>query len=348
MIDFTQASVNEVIVHQVGNKLRGEGYSFSKELLKLEDTTITSLLTQYLLSPFSKNEFYNFSHPTDLKHNELFCHVEALLDSESDFIQTSISIAKRLYETSTHPKVNGGELFIVRMTECVVEDEVVDAIGVFKSEIKETYLRVRQTQSSFDFLQDKGINVKKLDKGCIVFNTDRNLGYKVAVIDNLNKKSEAQYWTNSFLSVSPANDKFHNTNNFLAITRDFVSKKLPLENKMDRSEQVDLLNKSMSFFKEHEEFDKQEFMETVFQEPEVINSFQQFEHEKSEQDEFVIPDKFQISNEAVKKKARIFKSVLKLDKNFHIYIHGDKELIEKGVDPQTGKKFYKIYFDEES
>ncbi len=43
-----------------------------------------------------------------------------------------------------------------------------------------------------------------------------------------------------------------------------------------------------------------------------------------------------------------FKSVLKLDKNFHIYIHGDKELIEKGYDDAVGKKFYKIYYDEEA
>jgi hypothetical protein len=41
-------------------------------------------------------------------------------------------------------------------------------------------------------------------------------------------------------------------------------------------------------------------------------------------------DGFSISAEAVKKQSRVFKSVLKLDKNFHIYIHGDKELIERG------------------
>jgi len=56
---------------------------------------------------------------------------------------------------------------------------------------------------------------------------------------------------------------------------------------------------------------------------------------------------FEISNKAVKKQARVFKSVLKLDKNFHIYIHGDKKLIERGTD-EVGRKFYKIYYEEES
>jgi hypothetical protein len=58
-------------------------------------------------------------------------------------------------------------------------------------------------------------------------------------------------------------------------------------------------------------------------------------------------ESFDISPQAVKKQARIFKSVLKLDKNFHIYIHGDRELIEQGVE-KDGRKFYKIYFTEES
>jgi hypothetical protein len=60
-----------------------------------------------------------------------------------------------------------------------------------------------------------------------------------------------------------------------------------------------------------------------------------------------IEDQFAISGAAVKKQARIYKSVLKLDRNFHIYIHGNSELIEKGVD-DDGRKFYKIYYQEES
>ena len=57
-------------------------------------------------------------------------------------------------------------------------------------------------------------------------------------------------------------------------------------------------------------------------------------------------DIFAISPHAVKKQARVFKSVLKLDKNFHIYIHGDRSLIERGTE-KDGRKFYKIYYREE-
>ena len=47
------------------------------------------------------------------------------------------------------------------------------------------------------------------------------------------------------------------------------------------------------------------------------------------------------------KKYKISYAILiKLDKNFHIYIHGDRQLIEQGVE-KDGRKFYKIYYDEE-
>jgi predicted transcriptional regulator len=36
-----------------------------------------------------------------------------------------------------------------------------------------------------------------------------------------------------------------------------------------------------------------------------------------------------------------------IDKNFHIYVHGNRNLIEQGID-ETGRKFYKIYYQEEN
>ena len=68
-------------------------------------------------------------------------------------------------------------------------------------------------------------------------------------------------------------------------------------------------------------------------------------YEKSR--EFETPENFDIHLAAVKKQAKSFKSILKLDKNFHIYIHGDKQLIEKGFDEGKSMNYYKVYFREE-
>lgn len=79
----------------------------------------------------------------------------------------------------------------------------------------------------------------------------------------------------------------------------------------------------------------------------MIKSFRSFDSNYREENDIELTDNFDISPQAVKKKAKVFKSVLKLDKNFHIYIHGNSELIEQGVE-KDGRKFYKIYFQQES
>ena len=48
----------------------------------------------------------------------------------------------------------------------------------------------------------------------------------------------------------------------------------------------------------------------------------------------------------VKKQKKKFKSIIKLDKNFHIYIQGSNVTMEKGVD-KDGRKFYKFYYQDE-
>jgi hypothetical protein len=104
----------------------------------------------------------------------------------------------------------------------------------------------------------------------------------------------------------------------------------------------------MDYFKTKEQFNLQEFTEEVIHHPEVVNTFMDYKRNFEASRQFEIEDEFDIHLAAVKKQQRVFKSVLKLDKNFHIYIHGRRDLIEKGVDEMTGKKYYKIFYDEES
>ncbi|MNE34745.1 37-kD nucleoid-associated bacterial protein [compost metagenome] len=115
---------------------------------------------------------------------------------------------------------------------------------------------------------------------------------------------------------------------------------------MSKADQIDLLNRSVEYFKSHDKFEKESFEAEVFDNPEIIQSFRNFDEQYRESKNVDISDNFQISSQAVKKQSRVFKSVLKLDKNFDIHIHGNKDLIEKGVE-RDGRKYYKIYYDEE-
>jgi hypothetical protein len=86
----------------------------------------------------------------------------------------------------------------------------------------------------------------------------------------------------------------------------------------------------------------------VLHHDDLIQSFRKYDEQYRENNALDPVNEFDISPQAVKKQARVFKSVIKLDKNFHIYIHGDRELIELGYDERLQKQFYKIYFDLET
>src|ERR1700744_1991928 len=117
---------------------------------------------------------------------------------------------------------------------------------------------------------------------------------------------------------------------------------------MSKADKIDLLNRSLKYFKEKETFDMDEFTGEVLGNPQAIESFKKFKGQYEQDFDSPIADTFEISENAVKKQSRVYKSVLKLDRNFHIYIHGNKEMIEKGFDDDKHLNYYKVYFKEEA
>jgi hypothetical protein len=233
------------------------------------------------------------------------------------------------------------------LSDCNVDGEQVNAIGLFKSESKETFLKIYPTSDSFQIEYEDGININKLDKGCLIFNTEREAGYLVSVVDSVKQTGEAMYWRDGFLNIAQRRDNFFRTEQCLDMCRQFVTERLPENFNVDKVDQADILNRSVAFFKENETFSFDDFTNQVMQQPEVIDSFKSFKEEYQEDRDMEIGDQFDISTPAVKKQAKVFKSVIKLDKNFHIYVHGNRQLIEKGYDEEKDMRFYKIFFKEE-
>jgi len=344
---FDQLVTNQIVVHYIGNKPEEEGIRFSNDKLII-DNNLKDLFSAYFTNSFKSTEFYNLSHPDDLKFNEVFNYITAIFDNPGNLFKQSVNLAKHLYEHSTHPKIKPGEFYTAYFYNCDIEGETVDAVGLFKSENKDTFLKVQHEDGDFVFNSEEGININKLDKGCLIFNTEKEKGYLVAIVDNTGKGSEAQYWKDDFLQLRPRNDDYHHTQNLLTMCKNFVVDKLPETFEISKADQVDMLNKSVKFFKEKDTFNIEDFASEVIQSPEVITAFHDYKKQFSDERELAISDEFSISDSAVKKQQRIFKSVIKLDKNFHIYVHGNKDLIERGFDEATGMHYYKVFFKEEN
>lgn len=352
MVTFFEASLDTISVHHVGNPTNNEFYALSDKPLELKDEVIPTLLMQYFLKPFEKaNEVYHLMHSSgDLNLNEIHHFATQVFEDKSKFHEVSEQITKYLHGVSNHPNIKTGELYVVHFNKVQIEGNPLDAIGIFKSENKETYLKVYPEEGGFGVdYEENAININKLDKGVLIFNIEKENGYKVVVIDKSTSNQEAAvYWKDNFLQLKIRNDSFNQTSNTLGIYKSFVTQKLDDEFEMSKADKIDLLNRSMKYFKEKETFDMDEFADEVIGNEKAIESFKNFKSQYEQEFDSPIADTFEISDNAVKKQARVYKSVLKLDKNFHIYIHGDKELIEKGFDDGRAMNYYKVYFREEA
>ncbi len=346
MINPELTKIESLAIHRVGNKLNDEGIQFSKSLLTTNEE-INQILISYFISSFKVNEFYNFNSENELTNNKMYSIAQDIFDSPGVLFDKSIEIAERLYEFSVHPKIKQGELCIVYFNECLIEDETVDAIGIFKSEIKEKYLRIHSRDDNFEIQTDDGININKLDKGCLIFNTEKEHGYKLCIIDNLNRGSEAQYWKDEFLQIVQRKDDFYFTQNTMTLCKSFFTEHLPEEYNITKADQADLLNRSVKFLKEKESFSVGEFADEVLQESELKEDFNNYKAEFENNFDIKMPERFEISESAVKLNSKVFKSVIKLDKNFHIYVHGKREYIIKGYDEKTGMNYYQLFYKEE-
>jgi hypothetical protein len=346
MIQFDKTSIASLLLHQTGNKLNDEGLRLSKTELRV-DENIHDLLMTYFLTPFKSEEYYTLYHEAELKLNEVYTYVSEIFDDTDRMYAQSVNIAKHLYEQSTHPKIKGGELYVAYLKDCMVDGETVDAVGIFKSETKDTFLKVHAEEDGFLLESETGVNINKLDKGCLIFNTEREKGYVVAVVDNQNRGAEAQYWLDHFLHARPRNDAYFQTKNAMSLCRKFVTDRMPEAFDVSKADQADILNKSVKFFKENDNFDFDDFAQEVMQQPAVIESFNAYKSDFEQERDLQLNKNFDISDSAVKKQSRVLKSVIKLDKNFHIYVHGNREFIEKGYDETTGMHYYKLLFREE-
>ncbi|MBE9467171.1 MAG: nucleoid-associated protein [Bacteroidetes bacterium] len=341
-LDLTNVKLDKLITHHVGNKIRDENVIISKETTEINEDTVDYLL-KYFLSPFQPIDFYNFTHTVNLELNEVYMTVKKIFHDCKEFIPQSKNLANLLYEYSSHPKIKGGEFNIVLFNNFIFDGEAVNAIGLFKSENNVPFIKMNPEEINYSIEHEFGFELKGIDKGCIVFNKNEAEGFTTLVID---KSGDTQYWLNDFLKLKSCNDDYNKTKDFMSITKDFVTKKMPEEFDVSKTEKIDLLNRTVEYFKKNESFVKSEFEEDVFQNENVINSFREFDNSYRTENEIDLNDSFEISNQAVKKQSRKFKSILKLDKNFHVYIHGNKDLIEKGVE-SDGRKYYKIYYEKE-
>ena len=349
MINLFNAQIESLSIHRVGNKSRNENIFLSAEPFVLNDE-ITPLIKEYFLKPFREKEesYYQFFHETDLEFNELFNLSNKIFDNPETVHEVSKKINTLLFEQSSHPHIKSGEVYVVYFENMLLDNEKVSAIGIFKSELKHDFLQFQEKGSTLEMIIQQGINIQKLDKGALIFNKNREEGYKILSVDS--NKYDTKYWLENFLGVDVLADNNFYTKKYLKFCQNFAKDVVfPAE---DKKEEVMFMNRSVDYFAKNDEFEETAFMNSVIDNPDLIPEFKNYKTDKGPKYKIEDLTSFPIANTAVTAARRTIKNTINLDTHIQIRLdfinpESAEKFVEKGWDEEKQMYYYLVYFNKE-
>ena len=349
MINLYSAHIASLSIHRVGNKSKNEAMLLSAQPYQMDDE-ITPLLKEFFLKPFRDKEenYFQFAHEADLEFHELFTLASEIFDNPEQIHEASKKITTHLFEQSMHQHIKSGEVYIAYIENMQIDNEKVDGIGIFKSELKQDFLQFSETSNQLEAQLEQGVNLTKLDKGCLIFNTKKEEGYKILSVDS--NRYDARYWLESFLGVDACEDDNFHTKKYLKFCQDFARDVvLPAE---DKKEEVLFMNRAVNHFAKNDNFEETAFVNEVIDNPDLIPEFNHYKVEKAPKYSIEDLTTFPIANTAVTAARKKIKNVINLDTNIQIkldFINPESadKYVEKGWDEEKQMYYYLIYFNQE-
>lgn len=304
---------------------------------------LTGIMSRYFLSHFKSPEWYCFA---DLPDNTIYNIACSIFDDEQQFADKAMQFLQYFQKCITDD-MQGAVLFTAYFSELAIDDEITDAVAIFKANNRDSFMQFISAEDRMDIEIAEGIFTGQPQMGCLIVNTQRAEGFKVCTSFAGSRNAEATFWKESFLKITEAIDDYHHTKHYIQATKKFIRDKMPEVMDMDKTAEAAVMQRSFEYFKQEDNFDVDAYEVKVFKDKEVVEAFRDFREAYSQEKPGMLADQFDISDSAVKKQSNVFKNVIKLDKNFHIYVHGDRNKIRKGTD-DNGQKFYMIYYEDES
>jgi len=349
MINLYNTHIDSLSLHRVGNKSRNEDMFLSEQPFSLNDE-ITPLIKEFFFKPFKEKEetYYQFAHEVDLDYNDMFKYATENFTNPSSVHEISKKITQHLFEQSNHPHIKNGEVYVTYLTGLSIDNNVVDAIGIFKSELQADFLQFEEKGTHLDMILKQRVNLSKLDKGCLIFNYKKDEGYKILTVDS--NRYDARYWLEHFLSVDAFQDENFITKKYLKFCQDFAKEVvLPAE---DKKEEVMFMNRAVNHFAKNDNFEEASFLTEVMDNPDLISEFKNYKVDKGEKYSIEDVTSFPIANTAVSDARKKIKNVITLDTNIQIkmdFINPESadKFVEKGWDEEKQMYYYLVYFNKE-
>ena len=349
MLNLYAAQIENLSLHRVGNKSRNESVFLSENPYSPTDE-ISALLKEYFFKPFREKEenYFKFWHEVAIEFNELYKAVSQIFKSPAQTHEISKQIISHLFEQSNHPHIKNGEVYVAYFSDMVLDNQKVNAIGIFKSELKHDFLEFEERSTDLEIVVRQGININKLDKGCLIFDVEQANGYKILSVDS--NRYDTKYWLENFLGVEPLTDENFYTKNYLKFCQGFAKDVvLPAE---DKQQEVLFMNRAVNHFAKNDAFEETSFLNEVMENPELIPEFKHYKVEKGPKYSIEDVSNFDIANKAVSDARKKIKNVINLDTNIQIkmdFINPEsaEKFVEKGWDEERQMYYYLVYFNKE-
>jgi len=349
MINLYATQIDSISLHRVGNKNKNETIFLSETPHSLNDET-TGLLKEYFFKPFREKEenYFHFANEVDVEFNEMFKIVSTVFNDPDSIHANSKKIASYLYEQSNHPHIKSGEVYVAYLTGLLLDNVKVNAVGIFKSELKHDFIQFEEKGSNLDIIIQQGININKLDKGCLIFDTNKEEGFKILSVDS--NRYDTKYWLEDFLGVTPLSDDNFKTKNYLKFCQNFAKDVvLPAE---DKQQEVLFMNRAVNHFAKNDSFEETNFLNEVMENPALIPEFKHYKVEKGPKYSVEDVSSFDIANKAVSDARKKIKNVIHLDTNIQIKLdfinpESAEKFVEKGWDEEKQMYYYLVYFNKE-
>lgn len=335
MIEVSDSTLSRYAIHYVGNA--------SDDVVKLSEHVFTDVpveleaaWTTVAFQKFEQMTEYRFFHESSLTLHDLHAYASEIFRHESEFLAQSQLIAKHLHNASTHPNIKNGELFVGVFDNCTWVDQTVRVLAIMKIDEKDTFIDIVPKEDGIDVQDVEGISLKRVNNTALIVDFGQG-DYSVFV--KTKKKEDVVYWTERFLQAKVADESYAKTNEALTLCKKFITKE-----HYTNTEKITYLTKTLDYFHEQENFHVNDYVEVVFEQPE--------EKTRDTLVSLLAPLTTPISLSAVEKAQKAYKRKIKLDEHIEIQVMLDAQedverYIETGVD-ENGRKFYKLYFHEES
>lgn len=334
--------IENIITHMVGNKAKGEGVKFSKS--NLDISQIKDVFEKMISKSFNGNDLYEFYNEGRLELNHVYSFVKDLFNDPGRFVEISKYVARSLYDRSVYSKIPGGELSIMYMTGCKFGDDVVDAITIWKSERKQEMVRLVETEKGYEIEKISVIDLKGIEKGCLIYRVDAEKGYKLLIAENSKKDEERRYWVDEFLKVRPCANAYQQTMTLLNICKDFISTELKDKSNSEKAINVAKIENVIS---SKDTIALKQFAKDVFGDQNVVDDFMTYVEEHDYQVQISAEEPISLDSSLSHKKSNYPKTTIKLDSNFEINVYGGLEYLLNGHDDLSDLNYYTLYYSKE-